>query len=250
MDSILPTPQRTIPPILLGASVAPTQVSLPTPVVTPSQTVLASATDPSNQSEAVSRQPSTDNRACFPGDATVELRSGQTIAISELDVGASVRIGKSQFAEVFFFSHRSSKVKHNFVSIHTNQSRIALSGGHLVPQPGGTLAPARSVQVGDRVMIEDGSWNVVTRVEFTTGLGLYNPHTRTGTMVVNGFVVSCYTDALNAYLAHFLLLPERVAHRFESTFLGPMLHRDGHESYAARIILRLGSLLLERKFVS
>lgn len=44
-------------------------------------------------------------------------------------------------------------------------------------------------------------------------VGLYNPHTASGVVVVDGVIVSCYTAAVRAAAAHALLAPVRAAVR-------------------------------------
>lgn len=51
----------------------------------------------------------------------------------------------------------------------------------------------------------------VTHVSDVWDQGLYNPHTTSGSLLVNGVAVSCYTSAVPFRMAHALLTPVRAA---------------------------------------
>lgn len=48
---------------------------------------------------------------CFPGDAQVELEGGKKVSMSALKVGDHVRVGPSEFSEVYMFTHKDAEVK-------------------------------------------------------------------------------------------------------------------------------------------
>jgi hypothetical protein len=48
---------------------------------------------------------------CFPHDAQVELQGGKKVDMSTLNVGDVVRVGASEFSEVYMFSHKDAEVK-------------------------------------------------------------------------------------------------------------------------------------------
>jgi hypothetical protein len=141
---------------------------------------------------------------CFPGDAQVELEGGKKVSMSALKVGDHVRVGPSEFSEVYMFTHKDAEVKANFVKISTSERSIRLTSGHYL-YVNGKLQTARTVKVGD--MVSAGN---VTAVTAEWADGLYNPHTMTGDIVVDGVLTSTYTDALLPKLAHTLLWPVRM----------------------------------------
>lgn len=64
----------------------------------------------------------------------------------------------------------------------------------------GGLKVARDVRVGDRM-----SSGLVRNVRRVVRKGLYNPQTESGVIMVDGIVVSCYTEAIQPIVAHALL---------------------------------------------
>jgi hypothetical protein len=146
-----------------------------------------------------------ESNDCFPGDAKVELENGKKTAMADLNVGDHVRVGPSEFSEVYMFTHKDAEVKAKFVKISTAaEQSIRLTAGHYL-YVNGKLQTARTVKVGD--MVSAGN---VTAVSAEWADGLYNPHTMAGDIVVDGVLTSTYTDALMPKLAHALLWPVRM----------------------------------------
>ena len=52
-----------------------------------------------------------ESEECFPGDAKVELENGKKTFMSDLKVGDHVRVGPSEFSEVYMFTHNNAEVK-------------------------------------------------------------------------------------------------------------------------------------------
>lgn len=80
---------------------------------------------------------------------------------------------------------------------------------------------AGKVRAGDKILTLCG-WQRVASVERVKGLGLFNPQTMDGNIVVDGVVVSTFTQSLDALTAHGLLSPLRALFRggmFISTIL-------------------------------
>ena len=48
---------------------------------------------------------------CFPADGQVELQGGKKVPMSALKVGDHVRVGPSEFSEVYMFTHKDAEVK-------------------------------------------------------------------------------------------------------------------------------------------
>jgi len=105
----------------------------------------------------------------------------------------------------------------------SGKSGTSFTGGKLVLTSGhvlilnGALRFASSAKVGDQLscsVVASGSCSVVrvVPVKSTTSRhlsGLYNPHSLSGTLIVNGVRVSCYTSAIRVGTAHALLAPAR-----------------------------------------
>eukprot|EP00042_Codosiga_hollandica_P043434 m.411268 g.411268 ORF g.411268 m.411268 type:complete len:242 (-) comp56552_c0_seq8:120-845(-) len=151
-------------------------------------------------------------RSCFPEDATVELENGDTKTMAQLAVGDKVLVGPNLFSEVYMFSHKNTDATATFVTLATSGNHsLALTADHYI-YANDKLMTAGSVKVGDVLQAADGSEVSVTAVSSTTARGLYNPHTLSGDIVVNGIKTSAYTAAVAPGLAHGLLWPVRLLH--------------------------------------
>lgn len=97
----------------------------------------------------------------------------------------------------------------------TRMRRLTVTRGHYVIHCSGHLVSAGSLHTGDMVRVANidermsGKCATVIRVSRSddNSGGLYNPHTLSGTIVVNGIVASCYTQAVHPTLARILLTP-------------------------------------------
>lgn len=154
----------------------------------------------------------TDAVACFPAAATVLLDTGATARMDALSVGDRVSVGRGAFSPVFMFTHAAAGARADFVRLHTAAgARVDLTPGHYL-YVGGALVPAREVRVGDAVEGGDGGEDVVVAVERVKGVGLFNPQTLQGDVVVGGVRASTYTTAVAPGVAHGLLWPLRVVY--------------------------------------
>lgn len=72
-----------------------------------------------------------------------------------------------------------------------------------------TMIAARRMHAGMRLVTVDDGATTVVRVGRTWARGLYNPQTTDGSIVVDGVVVSTYTEAVAPRTAHALLAPLR-----------------------------------------
>lgn len=111
---------------------------------------------------------------------------------------------------VMTFSH-AQRGTFEFVELRTNGSMtLTASEGHFVIRGDGTLTAAGEVRVGDVLRVADGT-RTVQKVQRVMREGLFAPHTASGQVVVDGFVVSCYTTAVKVAAAHAWLAPVRAA---------------------------------------
>lgn len=156
-----------------------------------------------------------NGKACFPAHATVRLADGSSIRMDQLQVGQSVAVSPARSTEsrltsdVFLFSHRDSGIQTRFLSLITESGhKLTVSPGHYV-YINGHLAAALSARVGDKLLLADGSASSIVRVTSEMHLGLYNPQTIHGDIIVDGVVVSTYTTAVQPSVASLLLAPAR-----------------------------------------
>jgi len=149
---------------------------------------------------------------CFPADARVKTPKGD-VSMEKLNLGDKVLSADGTYSEVHFFSHRVAQKSYRFVQISLADGGILeMTGGHYLPV-NGALSPARSVRAGDHVEKADGALVPVVGVSVAMKRGLYNPHTLSGTVVVNGIRTSVYTTAVHPALGHAILSPLRGFYR-------------------------------------
>jgi hypothetical protein len=145
---------------------------------------------------------------CFPATSTVELESGKHINMDQLQLGDKVRVGPAEFSEVYFFSTEMAETTSKFVKLVTKSGAVTMTQGHYL-YVNGALKVASDVQVGDNIVLGNGTHVAVTEVSSLWAPGLYNPHTLHGDIVVDGIHTSTYTDAVHPTLAHALMSPLR-----------------------------------------
>ena len=141
----------------------------------------------------------------------MRMPNGKDVYMAELTVGAIISAGAGRLTSVYGFSHSSRHTLHRFVTLHTANGTLSATSLHHIHTGRGAL-PAGNVRVGDALRMESGEFAPVLRVGTRYARGLYNPHTLTGTVVVNGFIASAYTDHMNQQAAQALLTPFRALH--------------------------------------
>lgn len=207
----VPSPQDTsqMPILTVSPNLEPTNSPLAT--LHPQATLPA----PSKSSPVVtigtqSTVPSSDS-TCFPAFAIVNLWDGTTKAMHDLVVGDRVQVGMGLMSEVYGFSHFDPEARAVFSKLHTMNGTLTLTPTHHVLTEEGFIAAAQ-VKVGNSLVLAQGLRTRVQRVTTVISTGLYNPHTIDGKIVVDGFVTSTYTLAVEAQIAHSLLAPLRLLH--------------------------------------
>jgi len=202
---------------------SPTSTTLPetspVPYASPSMEPLESSPTPSQEpipSEGIVDDPvstSSPLLACFPADATVRSENGNVKRMDQLDIGDRVMAGKHEYSSIYLFGHRLVSGMFDFVQISiANGKKIELSEGHLLLS-NNHLVRADKIKLGDMLFdVIEGRTYPVTNIQTIHKLGLYNPHTMQGDIVVNDIQASSYTNVVHPSLAHMLLLPERLVY--------------------------------------
>eukprot|EP00178_Gracilaria_changii_P021722 TRINITY_DN64423_c0_g1_i1.p1 TRINITY_DN64423_c0_g1~~TRINITY_DN64423_c0_g1_i1.p1 ORF type:complete len:562 (-),score=95.84 TRINITY_DN64423_c0_g1_i1:155-1840(-) len=144
--------------------------------------------------------------ACFPASAVVRSERGD-LEMHKIEIGDRVMTGDG-LSDVVLFTHRHRFGRFEFVRLSVKSGRqLTVSAGHYVFTQNGRLVAASSVVIGDVLRManhsEDGS---VVGIEKVFESGLYNPQTESGSMVVDGFMTSTYTTAVEPKMAHMVLL--------------------------------------------
>lgn len=191
-----------------------------------------------------------DDSVCFPADATVELASGERVAMADLAIGDVVRVAAgadaAAWSPVYFFSHKdpagAATTARAYVTLTTaSGAALTLTPGHYVMADGVATAAAE-VAVGQALSLASGAASAVTASTRSVRRGgLYNPHTLAGTIVVDGVVASTYTTAVHPAVAAGLLAPLRAAWRAAGLSVGgKWLHAGGVGRSAAVAMLPSG----------
>lgn len=170
---------------------------------------------------------------CFPGHAVV-LRPYPhlSVSIASLRPGMTVHIDHhSPPCTVVGFSHRDANARTLMLRIRTDTNQtLSVSPGHYVyvvhpshvSPSSSVLSPvavkANAVQIGDRMLMasldsdhsKQSALATVTATDFVWETGLYNPQTTCGDIVVDGFLVTTYTNAVGGFqVGHALMTPLR-----------------------------------------
>lgn len=193
-------------------SLQPRPLTSPRPLQRPSSPMASPAALPT-----VPRDP---RLTCFSGSAEVSVDGGRRVRMSDLDIGHRVRVSTGgEVSPVVLFSHRDRTVTAVFSALHTSSGGVLTVTKthfvHIQREGKRVQVAARDVHIGDALPKEDGRWDTVVRIEDDVILmGLYNPHTEHGDIVVDGFIVSTYTSAVvSCAMGHALLAPVRAVAR-------------------------------------
>ncbi|GAB0491432.1 hypothetical protein MMPV_002685 [Pyropia vietnamensis] len=153
--------------------------------------------------------PSTEEPACFPASASVQMADGTVVRMDDLAVGDTLRTSPSTTGRVYFFSHADRLGVHSFVRLTTAAgAAITLSRGHYLPvvRAGGrgpaALTAASAVVAGDELTLASGQRSPVVAVAAVSAVGLYAPHAVGGAgVVVDGVWASELTTAVTPAVA-------------------------------------------------
>jgi hypothetical protein len=139
-------------------------------------------------------------RICFPGEAKVQLESGETKSMNDLcinDMVLTVKNNELCYDRVYSFLHREVNRIGQYLQIHhDSNSFITMSAEHLIHREN-DIVPARLVVPGDKIYMvsQDGMKLVtVTRIVETESQGVYSPLTFSGSIVVDNVLASCYAE--------------------------------------------------------
>lgn len=221
LPKVSPSSIATLPPTATSTvAPMPSVTAMPSTTTTAfaSMTASPSATATATQSDGdatatPSKTPTPASEGgesvCFPGSASVDTPAGRKL-MSQLSIGDLVRVSSDDYSPVFMFTHRLTSTPYDFVRITTESgASIALTRSHYL-HVDATLKAARDVAIGDQLTLADGSRSVVATIAMERSIGLYNPQTVHGSIVVDGVLASTYTRTVAPGAAHSLLAPLRM----------------------------------------
>jgi len=173
---------------------------------------------------------------CFPGDSTVTVKDGQQIPMSQLVIGQPILTldvvsGQLQNDVVIAFAHQRPSGYGQTVYIDIifdDDQHLSMTPYHLIyfvtedelQRFGEHFKHARfakEIRQGDYVFSVNSQTNAsatykkVAAIDFEqSDKGLYSPLTTSGTLIVDGVLVSCYATIPSQRLMHWLWSPLRV----------------------------------------
>ena len=177
--------------------------------------------------------------SCFPRDAVVELISGKKITIGELDVGDKIKTGPGEYSTVYMFDHKVEDIVSEFVKLSFNDgTRIRMTSSHYIQTASG-LATAGSVGLREKILKSTGEWIQVSGISYEKGIGLYNPYTYTGKIVVDGVVTSAFTNDIHPVILGGLYKIVEIIYKTTGyQILGDSLH-GVHHPWWAKVLLNV-----------
>jgi len=153
----------------------------------------------------VKLDPSEPFPECFPASSTVVVKGSGVVPMKDLRIGDEVLVADSKYEPVYSFGHYKPKAAVEMLQITTsNKSTVRLSRDHLiyVASRNTTTIPARHVRIGDQLVNTVGDVIIVTSVKVVPEYGLYAPFTSSGTLIVDGILVSSYATMVPATLEY------------------------------------------------
>ncbi|XP_059168437.1 uncharacterized protein LOC131950352 [Physella acuta] len=160
---------------------------------------------------------------CFPKGSSVLLENGRKEIVENLSPGIEVLTFDKKkslvYAEIYMFGHKQGNTVSKFVVIHTESHQISISPEHLIlckKNDMKSFVAAKTVKVGDEILTKSEQgfvWSSVADVTYSVDRGLYAPFTKSGTIVVDGVVASCYIDVLLHDVCHRMVSPIRCLYR-------------------------------------
>ena len=145
---------------------------------------------------SVAEQASKKKGSCFPSGATVFTPSGP-MQIKDVRVGDELMSEDGSFSSVYLIGHKDNSAVIDFIKITAlNGQSVLMSPFHFI-QCDGQYMFAKDVKPNMTVTM----WQTSTRkdvkimsVESVSDVGLHNPYTMSGSLIVDGFAVSAHSE--------------------------------------------------------
>jgi hypothetical protein len=197
----VPTPVPT--PVSASAASAPAPTLTPTPTPTPvSASALAPALAPA---PAPAPSHGGGGVSCIAIDQTILTKGNVTKKLKDIKPG-DIILTDNGFQEYMGNIH-ASVVSETVIIITSDNTMIELTGDHLIKTDKGFMH-AKSVNLYNLLFTSDGKTKQIMSI--TNGMAVVSsPLTRSGTIIVNDFVVSCYAIIHFHWVANLWTWPVR-----------------------------------------
>ena len=150
--------------------------------------------------------------SCFPSGAKVQLDANTTKMVENLKQGDKiVTLGENGNLiedEILGFLHYEADKNFSFLEIKTSnhEENLLISKNHIIfeKEEGSKLAKELKLNSSLLHLQANGKFDTQQIIEITSVMkkGAFAPLTKSGTLLVNGKLVSCYANYKNHYLAH------------------------------------------------
>ena len=207
------------------------------------------------------KQSSNDDE-CFPANAIVFTQDGQK-EMKSLRPGDRVLTltGKGQkvFTEVITFLHYHPDHDGSYIVLKSESgTSLTVSPNHLIYTTGAGDGDVKQDQLdtkatyagilksGDKIILvskDKMETDSIESVRHVRSHGLYAPLTRSGTIVVDGVLASCYANFPNQCVAHVALAPLRLQCRFVKANIPKGVHP--YARFLHSVVQRLAPKYLE-----
>ena len=144
------------------------------------------------------------------------MASGVKKMMRDVKIGDKILSESGNFEPIVGFLDKRIGQTTTFLTLHTNMSsEITLTGSHVIfiqASNGGKQMSkyARDIVLGDVLINEEtGTKAYVVDISESILNGYFAPLTGSGTLVVNGFLASCYASYPH-WVAHMAMYPARI----------------------------------------
>ena len=194
---------------------------------------------------------------CFPASAQVQLVSGGSRAVSNLKAydqlltlgldRSGKKVTKAKASPFYTYLHFEKEATSEFFVLKCeNGLELSISGAHLLFKRNAEgkvsrAIMAKNIEIGDNLLHMNENKVIenvkVLGIEIKTLQGVFAPLTKSGTLIVDGFLVSCYAHVDSHIQAHASMAPLRLWYQLNSKIGKPAggqtkKTKDGIHAYA------------------
>ena len=155
------------------------------------------------------------NDSCFPGDSYVLTEQNQKVLIADVVPGTKVfsfvnSNGKMESSEVYTILHFEPNRIARYLILKTQSGdTLKISPNHLIFLEKLEVKFASEVKISDVLITANGDKSMVVDISYMMQRGVFAPVTHSGTIIVDGILVSCYASFPNHHVAHLATAPLR-----------------------------------------
>jgi len=134
-------------------------------------------------------------RGCFGPRNVVETKEGLK-TIPELRLGDEIRTSGEDFTEFLGWIDRQSSVSTEMLELFTTDTTVTLTPSHVVFSSNTTMYAGDLVPGDTLLHWSEGEMEekLISKIRTRKEAGVWSPLTRAGTLLVNGFLMSCYSS--------------------------------------------------------